>query len=131
MQTLQTKPASPRRPGRLARVALLAAIGILGAGGAGCYPKGAQAPGALSARGVAWAATRWPGATEGSLSTGRDHFLSKCNGCHAYPDLAAVPEGRWPEILEDMAKKSHLGPEERDAVLHFVLAARSEQVGAR
>jgi hypothetical protein len=69
--------------------------------------------------------------TAGSLSAGRDHFLAKCNGCHDYPALAAIPEERWPSILERMAKKSGLGAEERDAVLHYVLASRSEQAGRR
>lgn len=127
MHALQMKPAPlPRRgDGGFARVALFA-IGIMGAG---CYPKAGPAPGALSARSVTWASTRWSGVTEGSLSAGRSHFLAKCNGCHGYPDLAAIPDGRWPAILERMARKSGLGAEERDAVLHYVLASRSEQAG--
>jgi mono/diheme cytochrome c family protein len=93
----------------------------------GCYPKAAQAPGPLSAGAVTWASTRWPGVTESSLSKGRDLFLSKCNGCHGYPDLAAIDDKHWPDIVESMAKKSHLDAWGRDAVLHYVLAARSEQ----
>jgi hypothetical protein len=101
-------------------------FGAFGLMGAGCYPKGASAPGALSASSVTWASTRWPGVTESSLSAGRDLFLSKCNACHSYPDLPAIPDERWPHIIEKMAKKSDLGPVERDEVLHFVLASRSE-----
>ncbi len=98
--------------------------------GSGCYPKVAPPPVALSANSVASAATRWPGVTAGSLSTGHDLFLANCDVCHGYPDLTAIPDARWPNILEKMAKKSHLGAEERDAILHFVLASRWEQ-GAR
>ena len=105
----------------------LVAVGVVGAG---CYPKVAPPPGALSANSVASASTRWPGVTARSLSTGHDLFLANCDVCHGYPDLTAIPDERWPGILEKMAKKSHLGAEERDAVLHFVLASRSEQ-GAR
>jgi hypothetical protein len=127
MHAKQMKPVpSPRRgAGRFTSVALFA-IGILGSG---CYPKAGPAPAALSADSVARASTRWPGVTASSLSAGRDHFVAKCNGCHDYPDLAAIPDGRWPDIVERMAKKAQLGAEERDAVLHFVLAARSERAG--
>jgi len=97
---------------------------------AGCYPKVAPPPVALSANSVASASTRWPGVTSGSLSKGHDLFLANCDVCHGYPDLTAIPDERWPNILAKMAKKSHLGAEERDAVLHFVLASRSDQ-GAR
>jgi len=94
---------------------------------AGCYPKAGPAPAALSANSVATASTRWPGVTPASLAVGHDLFLAKCNSCHEYPDLGAISEGRWPGIVESMGKKSQLAAEERDAVLHYVLASRSDQ----
>ena len=109
---------------RFASAALV--VGVLGAG---CFPKAAPAPPAVSASGVARAAARWPGVTAEALSMGRDRFLAKCNACHAYPDLPAIAEERWPAIVERMAKKSSLGAEERDAVLRYVLASRQEQGG--
>ena len=112
------------------RIVLGSALFAVGLVAAGCYPKAGPTPGALSATSVTWASTRWPGVTGSALSAGRDLFLSKCNGCHGYPDLDAVSEKRWPDILESMAKKSHLDAGERDAVLHYVLAARSERAGA-
>jgi hypothetical protein len=114
-----------QKKGRFTWVALLA----IGVAGAGCFPKTAAAPGPVSANGVTWASTRWPGVTAGALSAGRDHFVAKCSGCHGYPDLAAIQEGEWPTIVERMAKKAGLGAEERDAVLHFVLASRAEHAG--
>ena len=107
-------------------VLVLAATGILGAG---CFPKAAPVPGALSPAGVAWATARWPGATAASLTAGRDQFVAKCNGCHGYPDLPAIADDRWPAIVESMGNKAHLGAEEKDAVLHYVLASRQEQAG--
>jgi len=94
---------------------------------AACYPKAAPPPGALSANAVASASAQSPGVTATSLSAGRELFLAKCNGCHAYPDLTAISEDRWPGILNSMAKKSHLGPDERTEVLQFILASRSDQ----
>lgn len=81
----------------------------------------------LSRGSVAAATERWPGVTASALAAGHDLFLAKCNGCHDYPDLAEIDEERWPGILDKMAKKSHLDAGERDEVLHYVLAARSEQ----
>jgi hypothetical protein len=83
----------------------------------------------VSANSVTWASTRWPGVTASSLARGRVLFLANCNGCHHYPDFAAIAEERWPDILTKMAKKSHLDVGETDAVLHFVLASRAEQLG--
>jgi hypothetical protein len=65
--------------------------------------------------------------TVASLSAGRDLFLAKCDACHAYPDLAAIADERWPDIVEKMGRKSHLAVEERDSVLHFILASRTDQ----
>ncbi len=115
---------------RLHRILLRVALVAVGLAAAGCYPKVAAPPGALSANDAASASTRWPGVTVSSLAHGRDLFVSNCNACHGYPDLTAIADDRWPGIIEKMAKKARLGPEDGDAILHFVLASRSVQ-GAR
>jgi mono/diheme cytochrome c family protein len=114
----------------LHRLELRFAALAIGCMATGCYPKVAPPPGALSANGAASASTRWPGVTAESLAHGRELFLANCNRCHGYPDLAAIGDDHWPGIVEKMGKKADLGPEDRAAVLHFVLASRSEQ-GAR
>jgi hypothetical protein len=114
----------------LPRIVLRVAVVAIGFFAGGCYPKVAPPPGALSADSVASASRRWPGVTDSSLSHGRDLFVAHCNVCHGYPDVAAISDDRWPGIIEKMAKKAHLNTEDGDAVLHFVLASRSEQ-GAR
>jgi mono/diheme cytochrome c family protein len=106
---------------------VLATVGLfVSLVGAACYPAVAPVPGELSASGVAWAAARWPDVTAKSLSAGRVLFVAKCNGCHGYPALGDISEQRWPGILDTMAKKAHLASDERDAVLHYVLASRAE-----
>src|SRR5580704_3958294 len=109
---------------RALRVALFAPLAMAFIG---CYPKAGPPPVALSPSSVSWAGARWPGETANSLSAGRDLFLAHCNICHSYPDLSAIPDDRWPNILEKMGNKSHLSAQEKDAVLHFVLASRSDQ----
>jgi len=103
------------------RCAVLFALGFLAAG---CYPKSAAAPGTVSAGSVTWASTKWPGTTEASLAAGRATFLAKCNGCHGYPDLAAISDEKWPAIIERMGSKSGLDKPKSDEVLHYVLASK-------
>jgi hypothetical protein len=139
MKTFQWKPMPSRpveaqpfaRMDRSATSFTFATLLLFGIGfvEAGCYPKVAAPPAAVSADSATKASTRWPGVTPAALSHGHDLFLAKCNGCHGYPDLAAIPDERWPGIVEKMAKKSDLGPEDGDAVLHYVLTSRSEQTG--
>jgi len=90
----------------------------------GCYPKAGPAPGVLSADNAAWASTKWPGTTPESLAAGHDTFIAKCNGCHDYPDLAAIDDDEWPGIVDSMGDKADLDATKKEAVLHFVLAAR-------
>ena len=114
MKALRTKFVLP--------AALLAvALGVLG-----CYPKSGPAPGALSADSATWASTKWPGTTPESLAAGHDAFIAKCNACHGYPELSAIDDEEWPGIVESMGNKAELDASKKEAVLHFILAARHQ-----
>ena len=121
-------PTAARPKSHLSAFTSAVAFTALALSATGCfwYPKGAAAPPPISAGGVSAASARWPGTTTESLAAGRDLFLAKCNNCHDYPDLASVSEDKWPGTIEKMGKKADLGNEQREQVLHFVLAARSE-----
>jgi cytochrome c5 len=88
------------------------------------FPKAGPAPGALEPRAASAAEQRWPGTTAAQLEQGRTLFIAKCNQCHDYPDLHAVPESRWPDVLKQMGEKAKLSSDEATQVLHFVLAAQ-------
>ena len=104
----------------------LASLALLAASITGCgYPKPGGAPPPLSGADVASAKSRFPDATDASLSSGRDLFLAKCNGCHDYPDLSSVAEGAWPKIMGRMGPNAKLDAAQTDAVLRFVLVARA------
>jgi len=97
----------------------------LAAAAAGCiFPKAGPAPGPVTSADVDRARYRWPDAERGALTDGRELFVSRCNGCHGYPALTAVPEASWPSIVEKMARKAKLSREQGDHVLRFVLVAR-------
>jgi hypothetical protein len=102
------------------RVAL--AVALLA--GAACYPKSAPPPATVTEGGVAWASAKWPAVTEASLAAGRDTFVAECNACHDHPDLSAIPDDRWPAIVERMGKKADLDAATSEQVLQFVLASK-------
>jgi hypothetical protein len=112
------------------RIVLGVALLAVGFIHAGCYPKAGPPPEAVSGDKVTSASTRWPGVTESSLAAGRETFLAKCNGCHDYPDLAAIPDEDWPAIIERMGKKAELDAAKTDEVLHFVLASKASPAGS-
>jgi hypothetical protein len=59
------------------------------------------------------------------LSSGRSLLLHRCIQCHAPPDAAKLSPERLRNILATMAGRAHLSPEEHEAVLKYLLAARS------
>jgi len=92
---------------------------------AGCiFPKAGPVPALVTAADVDRARYRWPDADRAALDDGRELFAARCNGCHGYPALTAVPEANWPAVVEKMARKAKLSREQADHVLRFVLVAR-------
>lgn len=91
---------------------------------AGCFPKTVTTPPTLTSAQTESAATKWPGTTPESLTNGRTVYAAKCNGCHGYPDLHAVPEAKWPDVMTAMGKKAEISAKDRDDVLHFILAGQ-------
>jgi mono/diheme cytochrome c family protein len=93
---------------------------------AGCgFPKSAAAPGPVTPAETSAATARWPDATQASLEQGRSLFLAHCNACHSYPDVTAVPDERWPGILDKMGQNAKLDAEQTKLVLRFIQAARA------
>ncbi len=53
---------------------------------------------------------------------GRAIYAGKCHACHRlYPPGRVAPE-KWPALIEKMAGKAKLTPEEEKQVLDYVLA---------
>ena len=108
------------------------AFALLAGAAVGCAfpPAGALPPPVTTADADA-AKSRFPDASEGSLNAGRSLFASRCNGCHHYPDVSKIEDGRWPEIPSRMGKKASLDDAQTHAVLSFILVARSEPAPSR
>jgi mono/diheme cytochrome c family protein len=73
---------------------------------------------------VATAQRTDPAADAPRLDAGRSCFVARCGACHGLPDPHgfAVPE--WQSWMARMAPKAKLDPDQTQAVLDYVLAAR-------
>lgn len=59
------------------------------------------------------------------LTEGRSLLLNRCIQCHAPPNAAKFSSDRLRRILTTMSGRAHLSLEEHEAVLKYLLAARS------
>jgi cytochrome c5 len=99
------------------RTALLAVL--LTAAGLGC---GASAIPRPTDSHVSRVQAEWPGTTRQSLERGRDLYVARCSGCHSLFAPAAYPAARWRELLGKMGPRARLSREERELVLHYLIA---------
>jgi hypothetical protein len=61
------------------------------------------------------------------LEHGRNLFVHRCIECHTLPPMWKYSRGDWPQIVNDMSHRASLKPEERDAVVAYILAVRSSE----
>jgi mono/diheme cytochrome c family protein len=60
------------------------------------------------------------------LQHGRTLFASRCIECHTLPAIAMHTQSEWPRLVNLMADRANLKPDERDTVLAYILAARAQ-----
>jgi mono/diheme cytochrome c family protein len=94
--------------------AIAAALVLSACGGAVVEPN---------ANDARWAATRWPGTSVSTLQGGRSVFVSRCSSCHALPEPNVKTPDEWASVIDEMAPRAHLTPDDRDAVLRYLSAA--------
>jgi mono/diheme cytochrome c family protein len=58
------------------------------------------------------------------LGEGRVLFVSRCIECHTLPAVGKHTAAEWPALIDEMAGRANLKPEQRGAVLAYILAAR-------
>jgi mono/diheme cytochrome c family protein len=54
---------------------------------------------------------------------GRALYAGKCHSCHRLYAPSRVPPGKWPALMEKMAVKAKLTPDEENQIPAYVLAA--------
>jgi hypothetical protein len=68
---------------------------------------------------------RWQVETE-KFERGRNLFVHRCIECHTLPALWHYTPKDWTEIVNSMSHRASLKPEDRDAVIAYILAVRRE-----
>lgn len=71
------------------------------------------------------AATKGQRVDVATLREGRTLLVHRCIECHTLPPLWHDALEDWPNIVNSMAHRASLKPAERDAVIAYILAARS------
>ena|ERR1700738_933238 len=64
-------------------------------------------------------------ADERTLAQGRALFLNRCIQCHALPEVARFDALRLTAIVAKMSGRANLNPKQHEAVLKYLLTARS------
>lgn len=79
-------------------------------------------PPPVTAADVSWAQARWPTTTQAELEHGRKLLLSKCGGsCHRPPLPADQPAEAWPGHVGEMAERSGLTAQTREALERYLI----------
>ena len=59
------------------------------------------------------------------LERGRRLFVHRCIECHTLPPMWKYSRNDWPQIVNDMSHRASLKPEDREAVITYILAVRA------
>jgi hypothetical protein len=60
------------------------------------------------------------------LREGRTLFVHRCIECHTLPSVWHYRTDEWPGIVSSMSHRSSLKPVEREAIVAYILAVRSQ-----
>lgn len=61
------------------------------------------------------------------LRKGRTLLVHRCIECHTLPPLWHNKIEDWPGMVNSMAHRANLKPQERDAIIAYILAVRSQK----
>jgi mono/diheme cytochrome c family protein len=61
------------------------------------------------------------------LERGRKLFVHRCIECHTLPAMWKYSREDWPKIVNDMSHRASLNPEDREAVIAYILAVRASE----
>ena len=61
------------------------------------------------------------------LERGRNLFVHRCIECHTLPAMWKYSREDWPKIVNDMSHRASLKPDDREAVIVYILAVRKSE----
>ena len=85
-------------------------------------PRAAAAVIAAMACALAACATAIDPAPDASFEPGRALYAAKCGGCHRLRPPSKIDPAKWPSILDKMAVKAKLTPEQESRIDAYVRA---------
>ena len=68
---------------------------------------------------------RFPDATKEELQKGHSIYTGACTKCHGTKDVTIYTEPKLLQIVDVMAAKSNLTPEEKQALIRFAVGVRA------
>ncbi|MGZ3862605.1 MAG: hypothetical protein ACXVPN_02170 [Bacteroidia bacterium] len=73
---------------------------------------------------LAAAKTKFPDVTMETIKSGHSVYYGACTRCHNPKEITRFSEKEWVGIMDEMAKKAELKPEEKDAVWKYVMSVK-------
>ena len=70
------------------------------------------------------AKTKFPDVTMETLKKGQTIYFGPCTRCHGDKGIERRDEKEWSSVLDDMAPKAKLSPEEKDAVWKYIMSVK-------
>jgi hypothetical protein len=70
---------------------------------------------------------KYPDVTLQTLSDGHALYTGACVKCHEAKNIHTRTEERWPAIIDNMAARTRLSAEQKDAVLKYVLSVKAAE----
>ena len=67
---------------------------------------------------------KYPGITLESLTEGHRIYTNECTNCHGVKSVKSEPESEWLSIIDRMAPKANLSPDQKKKVLEYILSSR-------
>jgi len=61
------------------------------------------------------------------LERGRTLYVHRCIECHTLPPIWKYSRDDWPRIVNDMSHRANLKPQDREAVIAYILTVRSQE----
>ena len=94
-----------------------------------CTPKGSKSTAASNSTeptdaSLTAAKTKFPDVTIDVLKKGHSIYYGACTRCHGAKNIVKRDEKEWVGILDDMAPKAKLQPEEKDAVWKYIMSVK-------
>ncbi len=81
-------------------------------------------------RDAAAVAADWPGTTTADLARGRVVYVRRCSSCHTLVLPSAYPSEAWPALVDAMAERARLSPQQKLDVQRLLVALARDRRGA-